>query len=109
MKGLMRGSRTIVNDQVSSGYFDIGTMRIQWGSQAITLDTATAVVFPASFANATYSIALSWDNTWTSGGAVEGPMSVEAGSKTISQFQVNRDDDITGTINIDYIAIGLKA
>ncbi len=99
---------TAINDQAASQYFDIGSMRIQWGSQAITTDAAVAVVLPALFASAVYFLALSWDDSWSSGGAVQGPMRVEAGSKTTAQFEVDRDDDVTGTINIEYIAIGLK-
>ncbi len=99
---------TAINDQAASRYFDIGSMRIQWGSQAITTDAAVAVVLPALFASTVYFLALSWDDSWSSGGAVQGPMRVEAGSKTTAQFELDRDDDVTGTINIEYIAIGLK-
>lgn len=41
-----------VADQAASGYFDIGDMRIQWGSAT----GGTVVTLPAAFANATYSI-----------------------------------------------------
>jgi hypothetical protein len=38
----------VVDDQAASGYFDIGTMRMQWGTIAATAG-ATSVVYPAAF------------------------------------------------------------
>jgi hypothetical protein len=43
-----------VTDQASSGYFDIGNMRIQWGELASS--TTNTVSLPAAFANTTYSV-----------------------------------------------------
>ena len=46
---------TAVNDQTTSGYMDIGTMRMQWGSQAGAAGART-VILPAPFANNTYNV-----------------------------------------------------
>ncbi len=96
------------NDQTASKYFDIGTMRIQWGSKTITSDSSVIVTLPTSFADTTYAITFSFDNTWTASGTVQGPLRIEKDSKTTTQFELNRDDDVTGTINVDWMAIGLK-
>lgn len=109
MINLIRKSGGIsINDQAASGYIDIGSMRMQWGSEAVAVDSVYTVSLPAAFANANYVIAFSWDDSWSSGGAVQGPMRVNAGSKTTTQFQLDRDDDVTGIINTDWFAIGLK-
>lgn len=98
---------TYINDQVSSKYFDIGTMRIQWGEEAVAGDTAHTVTLPVAFADANYIIAISIKaGGWTTGGAIATAMVFE--SKTTTTFDLNRDDEVTGTITIDWIAIGLK-
>lgn len=95
-----------INDQAASNYFDIGSMRIQWGTESITVDSAYTVTLPAAFANNTYVVTTSVDMGWTSGGVVGAAMKVT--SKTTTTFDLDRDDDVTGTINPDWIAIGLK-
>lgn len=106
--GGIGGDITPINDQAVSGYIDIGTMRIQWGTEAVTSDSPWTATLPVPFANANYIIAFSFDDSWTSSGAVQGPLRTEKDSKTTTQFEIDRDDDVTGTINVDWIAIGLK-
>jgi hypothetical protein len=44
-----------VNDQAASGYFDIGTMRHQWGTSTVGA-TSASITLPAPFANSAYSV-----------------------------------------------------
>ncbi len=95
-----------INDQASSNYTDIGTMRIQWGSESITVDTAVTITLPGAFANTGYAVTTSVDDSWTTSVRVSEVMKVE--SKTTTTFDLDRDDDVTGTVISDWIAIGLK-
>lgn len=45
-----------INDSLSSGYFDIGNMRIQWGSVTNGVGGSQSITLPVPFANNTYSI-----------------------------------------------------
>lgn len=109
-----------VNDASASGYFDIGAMRIQWGTTAGVASLET-IAFPVAFANTTYSITF----------GTEGPeglvgdsrlFSVQrVGAKTTTGCQIRKrfvedttvtadDADINDAITeiVDWMAIGLK-
>lgn len=89
-----------VNDQAASGYIDIGTMRIQWG----TAVSGSAAVFPAAFANASYRLTVSHTSSsafYTTG----------AHTKTATGFTANAYNSVGAVANgfaLDWIAIGLK-
>ncbi len=104
------GDSLVINDQASSGYFDIGTMRIQWGSITYDSDTPVAMALPAPFANTDYSVLLSL-HMWNYD-AGKGPINVSNGisvvGKTTTVFMVNRDDDLAFDTVFDWLAIGLK-
>ncbi len=98
------------NDQASSNYFDIGTMRIQWGTISYSLDDPTAMPLPAPFANTTYQVMLSlhaWDYN-----AGKGPADVSNGISVVSNstttFTVNRDNNLANVTLFDWFAVGLK-
>ena len=101
---------TAINDQASSGYFDVGTMRMQWGIVTYSNDNPTAMTLPASFANSTYSVILSvhaWEYNSGKGPAdVSNPVSVTA--KSTTTFTANRDNDLAYDTTFDWFAIGLK-
>jgi len=44
------------NDQSAAGYFDIGNMRIQWGTATGSSGGSVVVTLPAPFANTSYSV-----------------------------------------------------
>lgn len=44
-----------INDQVASGYIDIGTMRMQWGTFNDMTTGPDTLSFPVPFADANYS------------------------------------------------------
>jgi hypothetical protein len=97
---------TVMNDQTSTGYFDVGGMRIQWGKTASTGDSDQTITFPISFSSApsvTCNIVLT---TGTNAGWGVGLKTV-----TSSSFLANRDDSIADTDNpfFHWIAIGQKA
>ncbi len=104
------GDSEDINDQASSGYFDIGTMRIQWGRITYTQDDPTAMTLPAPFANTPYSVMLSlheWEYNDGKGPAnVSNAISVVA--KSTTTFTVNRDNDLANDTVFDWVAIGLK-
>jgi len=92
-----------VNDQTSSGYMDIGTMRIQWGINA-TASSQRTQVLPAPFANTSYTVQLTGD---AQTGEHPGPDNRYAGveQKTTVAFDI----ETTGTaLNFSWLAIGLK-
>jgi hypothetical protein len=98
-----------IQDKASSGYFDIGTTRIQWGKNlgsGVEIYTAT---FPVPFASSSYAITTSMAN----GG--DWVYCVGAYGKTTTGFTARkRLINNAGTLGIataetfDYIAIGLK-
>jgi hypothetical protein len=45
-----------INDQGSSGYMDIGSVRYQWGTATNTASPTQTVTLPASFANTNYTV-----------------------------------------------------
>ncbi len=104
------GDSSSVNDQASSGYFDIGTMRMQWGSITYSNDDATPMPLPAPFANLNYSVLLSL-HMWEYNDG-KGPANVSNGisvvAKTTTTFIVNRDNDLALDTVFDWFAIGLK-
>jgi hypothetical protein len=88
------------DDQTASGYFDIGTMRIQWGSHNDGNVDTTTVTMPAAFANTAYVI------TTTSNNGIAGSASAEA--KTTTTFDIDRAST-TVALNIwGWIAIGQR-
>ncbi len=102
--------RHTINDQTLSEYFDIGTMRMQWGRITYSNDDPTAMTLPAAFGNNTYRVQLSL-NAWEYN-AGKGPANVSNGISVIAQttttFTVNRDNDLANDTVFDWFAIGLK-
>lgn len=97
----------LINDQASSNYFDIGTMRIQWGTEMITSDSAITVTLPAAFATAVYTLAVSIDSSASAmPGTIGNP--IRWNTKTTTTFNLDRHNDVTGTMGIDWMVIGLK-
>lgn len=108
MGGIHTGgySGPAIADNGASGYLDIGTVRIQWLIVANTIDGDQVFSLPVPFLNSSYSISVQTsDADWTAAATI-GPWRVTA--KTASSFTVNRDDDVTGTAQLDVIAIGRK-
>lgn len=95
-----------VNDQAASGYLDVGGVRMMWGQLSNTNDAAQLVTLPAAFASTAYSISLTPDDGWTVGAGEVTPW--KWSGKTTTSFNVDRDDDVTGTALVDWIAIGRK-
>jgi len=96
-----------VNDQTSTGYFDIGDMRIQWGI-APTASALRTITLPAPFANATYTVTANTDSS-----AGDPPLLsrvVMIGGKTTSSFKgrVVQGSDGSSDFAFQWQAIGLK-
>lgn len=108
MGGLSAGGYTgpTITDNGPSGYVDIGTIRLQWGSVLNSVDSAQTVTFPAAFQSTVYSVSLAPDEIWTSADTGVRPWSWLG--KTTSSFQILRDPDVSGSANVDWIAIGRK-
>lgn len=99
-------SQTKLNSlAVSSNHFDFGSMRMQWGTAAVTLDGGQTVTLPLAFANSAYVLSLSVDNGWTTVDTAIVPFRWT--NKTPTTFIIDRDDDVTGTALVDWIAIGV--
>lgn len=94
------GGDTNVNDQSSTGYFDIGNMRQQWGLHNDGNVDTTTVSLPAAFANTNYVV------TCTSNNGIAGSTSIEA--KTTVSFDIDRASTTTTANDWGWIAIGQK-
>ena len=90
-----------VDDQGASGYYDIGTVRHQWGivNDGDT-DLDVVVTLPAAFANTSYSVVAT---TSTSGQEY----AVSCVQTSTTTFTLNRNDSVDGAANWNWIAIGL--
>lgn len=96
----------LINDQASSNYFDIGTMRIQWGREVSTDDDDQTVTFPVAF-DAMPAVTAQTEITTGSAAGWGGATN----DVTTTNFKFNRDDTIANSTHNPYIAwmaIGLK-
>jgi hypothetical protein len=94
---------TVVDDQVASGYMDIGTMRMQWGVDSSALAGTRVVTLPALFADTNYTVTATVDR-------ISGTGLATVGTLTTSTFST-RPATGSGTLlteDIHWIAIGLK-
>jgi hypothetical protein len=107
---LLEKPSIVYNDQASSGFFDMASMRIAWGRVLSTGDNDQTVTFSASFLSVpavTYSLEVQNGGNFTTG---LGAGATEIKTVTTTNFVVNRDDTV-GAVDspiINYIAIGLK-
>jgi hypothetical protein len=85
---------------------DIGTIRIQWGTIVNNVDSIQSVSLPVAFLDATYVLTFGQNAAWTSADTAIRPWSWD--SKSATGFTIDRDDDVTGTALVDWIAIGAK-
>lgn len=91
-----------INDQTSSGYFDIGNMRIQWGIVSDSnSDNDVLITLPALFSDSNYVI-----NVTNRTPGQE--WAVGARPNSTSQFYINRNDAATGVSDWNWQAIGNK-
>jgi hypothetical protein len=88
-----------VNDQSATGYFDIGNMRMQWGTHNDGNVDTTTVTLPVPFANTNYAV-----NATSNTSA--GSLCTEA--KTTTTFDIDRASTTVTTQLYSWFAIGLK-
>lgn len=94
---------TAVKDQTTSGYFDVGTMRMQWGLFTTTASSFAILTFPAPFANNTYSFMGSGNNN--------AARILSVNTKATTTVNVSLQDNPTGAAfagQLNWFAIGLK-
>jgi hypothetical protein len=97
--GIVLDGTVAVADNTTSGYMDIGTMRMQWGTHNDGNVDTTTVTFPVPFANTNYSV-VAVSNT--SAG------SLSAESKTTTTFDIDRASTTVTTQVYSWQAIGLR-
>lgn len=99
-------SSVTVNDQTTSGFFDIGTMRIQTGRDPNGNIGLRTITLPAAFANADFKVTAS---PAYSPIADTTTRSVTVGAKTTTTFQAQVTGNNAGSgVAFDWIAIGTK-
>jgi len=89
---------TITSDFSTDGYADVGGLQIRWGTGDSTTDSAQSFNFAQNFSNECFAVIT---NTIT-----ETRYALSVSSKAVSNFTVNRSDDIDGTVQFNWIAIG---
>lgn len=90
------GSSTYAAD----GHVNIGAFQVRWGSGSSTTDTTQSVVFEEAFTTACTACILSVQTA-----NVKYGLSLNA-APTNTQFVIDRDDDVGGTVDFQYIAVG---
>jgi hypothetical protein len=93
----------VVNDQATSGYFDMGTTRMQWGIDTSAVAGNRTVTLPVAFANATYTVT-------TSVARIAGTGMATVGTFTTTSFDTlaRTGTGTNVTENVHWTAIGLK-
>jgi hypothetical protein len=90
-------------DQSSAGYFDIGNMRMQWGSTG-SVGSGSFITLPAPFANSNYAITLT---PFASGTRIASVFSTTATTFQVTGWEVN--SPVGGiAVNAKWIAIGQR-
>jgi len=92
-----------INDQASSGYIDIGSMRMQWGIDTSGTTGVRTVTFPAAFADSSYVVTVSPEAV--------GNESASAHALSATQFSTQvweSNTAISRSTDISWQAIGLK-
>lgn len=90
-------------DQSSAGYFDIGNMRMQWGSTG-SVANGSFITLPVPFANSNYAITLT---PFASGTRMASVFSTTATTFQVSGWEVN--SPVGGiAVNAKWIAIGQR-
>ena len=88
------------------GYVDIGGTRMQYGSETCSTDSPQVVTLPASFSSTSYAISLSLDTSPGTGGSANIGIPMKITNKTVNSFTIDRDDDMSNTVYVDWVAIG---
>jgi len=92
---------------VPNGYVRLpGNMMIQWGIDTSDADGDHIISFPISFPNNCFSVVVNHQLSggWNTGGRYGYPITAHSYTKT--GFTINRNNDASETINLNYIAIG---
>lgn len=89
-----------------NGYVDLGGTRIQYGSETLSTDSPQVVSLPASFSTTAYAVSISLDTSSGTGGSANIGMPMKIVNKTVSSFTIDRDDDMSNTVYVDWIAVG---
>jgi hypothetical protein len=96
-----------INDVGSSGYIDIGTVRIQWGI-APTASALRTITLPAPFKNTSYTVTANTNSNLTD--PPQTSRVVMLGGKTANSFKgrVVQGNDGSSDFSFQWQAIGLK-
>ena len=92
----------------ANGYAIIGDIMIQWGSATITDDNPEVFTFPTAFGAPAYSITVNTSSALTPDGTGQIASATTVVSRTATTFTIDRDNDINGTYDFDWIAVGSK-
>jgi hypothetical protein len=98
-----RASQKITPD----GYIELpGGMTMQWGFDTSDTDSDHIITFPVEFRNTCFSVVVNHQLSggWNDGGRYGYPITAHSYTKT--GFTINRNNDASETINLNYIAIG---
>ena len=101
-KTVINTTDVAVDDQASSGYMDIGDMRMQWGRFEFTSAAYADITFPASFANTDFSFVANPAN----GSSIDQIQQDIDANRTVNSAKARALNSTTGFI--DWQAIGLK-
>ena len=94
----------VVDDQASSGYFDIGDMRMQWGTGTGAAGANATIALPAAFGSTAYQIGSTISDLNTC-------RSVSVANKTTTTFDAavyQTNTFVKEAVAFEWVAIGLK-
>jgi hypothetical protein len=94
---------TLLNDQAASGYIDLGTMRMQWGTDP-SYTGSSSITFPQPFKTGTVPFVTVTKGTSTGGSGFTGATD----NLQFGYYMLNNTSTAATTSRLDWQAIGLK-
>lgn len=102
----------IITNPGQSGHIIIGDIMLQWGHGTSTSDSDQTFTFPVAFGGVPYNVTPTPRSVVNTNAGLSNTDTISSEvpvvAVTAADFTVNRDDDISGTLEFNYIAIGPK-
>jgi len=107
-KTVINNNDVAVNDQTASGYFDIGDMRMQWGSRNFNAGQAggsITVTLPAPMVDTDYSVTAIFDQALSFSST---PGALRVNTKSLLEFDLFIPGQVNSGGSVSWQVMGLK-